>query len=107
MLNAHPRIYLTHETSFYLANRLCPARATGTEFLEYYFRTSWFRWLRLDPRRVIARLSSALSREAVGTAFAAIMQEKAAQYGRPRSATRRLHTPLACATSSPTSLMLG
>jgi hypothetical protein len=84
MLNAHPRIYLTHETTFYLANRFCPARATGREFLEYYFRTSWFRWLRVDPRRVMARLSGTLSRQEVGTAFAAIMQEKAAQYGRPR-----------------------
>jgi hypothetical protein len=84
MLNAHPRIYLTHETSFYLANRLCPGRATGAEFLEYYFRTTWFRWLRLDPRLVIARLSGTLSRWEVGTAFTAIMQAKAAQYGRPR-----------------------
>jgi hypothetical protein len=84
MLRAHPRIYISHEASFYIANRVCPTRATGREFLEYYFQTWWFRWLRLSPDRVLASIPEDLPRKQVGVAFTALMREKAAAFGRPR-----------------------
>ena len=84
MLRAHPRIYISHESAFYVANRLCPRRASGREFLDYYFQTWWFRWLRVSPERVVAGLPDPLPRKRVGVAFAAVMRESAAKYGRPR-----------------------
>jgi hypothetical protein len=84
MLRAHPRIYISHEAFFYVANRLCPVRASGRQFLEYYFQTWWFRWLGIDPARVLAGLPDPLPRKQVGLGFAAVMREKAAMYGKPR-----------------------
>ena len=84
MLCAHPRIYVTHEASFYVWEWLRPRRATGAELLDYYFQTPSFRWLRVDPARVLDGLPADLPRARVGEAYAAVMREKAAQYGRPR-----------------------
>jgi hypothetical protein len=72
MLSSHPRIYLTHEASFYVWESLLPRR----DFLEAYFKTYSFRWLRVDPARVRAVQPE--------RAFSAVMREKAAQYGRVR-----------------------
>jgi hypothetical protein len=84
MLRAHPRIYISHEAFFYVANRLCPGRKSGRDFMEYYFQTWWFRWLGIDPARVLAGLPDPLPRKKVGLGFAAVMREKAALYGKPR-----------------------
>jgi hypothetical protein len=84
MLSAHPRIYVSHEASFYAWMMLYQRRGTGTEFLDYFFKTASFRWLRVDPARVLAGLPTPLPRERLPEAFAAVMREKAAQYGRPR-----------------------
>ncbi len=84
MLRAHPRIYIAHETAFYIADRFCPRGASGREFLEYYFQTWWFRWLGIDPERVLAGLPNPLPRRQIGLAFAAVMREKAALHGRTR-----------------------
>ena len=84
MLCAHPRIYLTHEASFYVWEWMYPKRAPRRAFLEYFFRTSSFRWMRLDPDRVLDGLPDPLPPERIGEAYAAVMREKAAQYGRPR-----------------------
>ena len=84
MLSAHPRIYITHEASFYVWEALYQTRAPRRQFLEHYFQAPWFRWLRLDPARVLAGLPDPLPPERIGEAYAAIMREKAAQYGRPR-----------------------
>lgn len=84
MLCAHPRIYVTHEASFYVWEWLRPRRATGAELLDYYLQTPSFRWLRVDPARVRADLPDPLSRARIGEAYAAVMREKAAQYGRVR-----------------------
>lgn len=84
MLCAHPRIYIAHEASFYLFHALYGKRAAPREFLEYYFQTPWFRWLRLDPARVLAGLPDPLPPDRLGEAFEAIMRQKAAQYGRAR-----------------------
>jgi hypothetical protein len=84
MLSAHPRIYITHEASFYNWLPLFPAKAPRRAYLEYYFHTPEFRWLRLDPERVLNGLPDPLPAERLHEAFAAIMREKAAQYGRVR-----------------------
>jgi hypothetical protein len=84
MLSAHPRIYISHEASFYVVEQLFPRRAPRRDFLDYYFRTPSFRWLRVDPARVVAGLPDPLPRERVPDAYAAVMREKAAQYGRVR-----------------------
>ncbi len=84
MLSAHPRIYITHEASFYVMEWLYPRRAPRRAFLDYYFQTGAFRWLRVDPERVLAGLPDPLPPERMADAYAAIMREKAAQYGRVR-----------------------
>jgi hypothetical protein len=84
MLSAHPRIYITHEAEFYRIEALYPRRASGRDFLDYYFHTGSFRWLKTDPARVLAGLPDPLPRRNVHLAFTALMREKAAQYGRVR-----------------------
>jgi hypothetical protein len=80
MLSAHPRIYITHEAAFYVYERAVPRR----RYLDYYFQTPSFRWLRVDPARVRAALPDPLPPDRIGEAYAAVMREKAAQYGRAR-----------------------
>jgi hypothetical protein len=84
MLCAHPRIYITFEATFYWYASLYRRRAPLRAFLDYYFQTPHFRWLRVDPERVLRSLPEPLGREHMGLAFAAVMREKAAQYGRVR-----------------------
>jgi hypothetical protein len=84
MLSAHPRIYITHEASFYVWEGLYRRRAPRREYLDYYFQTPSFRWLRLDPARVVEGLADPLPAERIGEAYAAVMRQKAAQYGRVR-----------------------
>src|SRR5690349_12020259 len=84
MLSAHPRIYITHEASFYVWERMYPRRAPAADFLRYYFQSPSFRWLRLDPERVMAGLPGDLPRSRIGEAYANVMRQKAAEYGRIR-----------------------
>jgi len=84
MLSAHPRIYITHEASFYVWEALYPKKAPRRDFLDYYFHTFSFRWLRVDPARVLADLPDPLPPDRVRDAYAAIMRQKAEQYGRVR-----------------------
>jgi hypothetical protein len=83
MLCAHPRIYIAHEASFYVWQANRGRRARLEDLLEYYFKTHSFLWLRLDPARVLRRLGDP-ARATPGDAFAAVLREKAADYGRPR-----------------------
>lgn len=84
MLSAHPRIYLTHEASFYVWEWLYPRKAPRREFLDYYLQTPSFRWLRVEADRVLEGLPDPLPPERMGEAYAAVMRAKAAQYGRVR-----------------------
>ncbi len=84
LLSAHPNIYITHEPWFYVWNSLCPEDVTGDRFLEYYFNTFSFRWLRLPPSVVLKALPKALPREDLYVAFREIMYQKAAELGRTR-----------------------
>jgi hypothetical protein len=84
MLSAHPRIYLTHEASFCLLDAMFPAKRTGEEFLRYYFRSASFRWLRLDPRAVMASVARPVERDGLGPVFSRVMEAKGAEFGKVR-----------------------
>ena len=83
MLNAHPRIYLTHEASFYLS-AAAAKRMDGRAWLEHYFHSASFAWLGVMPADVRRGLSETLPRKEIARAFNAVMRTKAAQYDRPR-----------------------
>jgi hypothetical protein len=84
MLNAHPRIHIAFEPHFYWYRSLFRKRRPAHEFLDYYFHTPHFRWQGVDPARVVAQLPVDLKRDDLGLAFAAVMRERAARYGRVR-----------------------
>jgi hypothetical protein len=85
MLCAHPRIYITHEAAFYWVERLTARKKLAPrKALEAYFETKPFRWLGIEPSQVLDGLPDPLPRERLGEAYAAVMRETAARYGRPR-----------------------
>jgi hypothetical protein len=84
MLSAHPRIYLTHEASFYSWEAAFPRRAPRRDFLAHYARSFSFRWLGMDPEAVFGGLPDPLPAADIRRAYTAIMREKAARYGKPR-----------------------
>jgi hypothetical protein len=84
MLNAHPRIHITHEAGFYTFARHTPPGVTGTEFLERYFNMFSFAWLGLDPQEIRDALPDELPRAELHRAFVEIMRRKAQQAGKPR-----------------------
>jgi len=84
MMNAHPRIYLTHEAAFYLTPEYYSTDASGEEWLEWYFDSFLFAWLQIHPDLVRSQLPAELPRSALPDIYRAIMRAKAAQYGRPR-----------------------
>lgn len=83
MLNAHPRIYVTHEASFYMSALTAP-RLDGRAWLEHFFHSAAFAWLRTDPEDVRSRVPETLPRADIPKAYNAVMAAKAAQYDRPR-----------------------
>jgi hypothetical protein len=84
MLSAHPRIYLTHEASFYLWETTYTRWVARCEYLQYFARTFSFRWLGLDPADVFAGLPDRLPKKRLGEAYTAVMRAKAARYGKVR-----------------------
>lgn len=84
MMNAHPRIHITHEASFYSYARHAPPNGDAEEWLERYFETYSFAWLRLDPAVVRAALPRPLSLDRVHEICRVIMREKARQSGKVR-----------------------
>ena len=52
MLNAHPRIHLTHEASFYVGRQFLPRRFSASDWLELYFKSFSFAWLMIHPEEV-------------------------------------------------------
>ena len=83
MLNAHPRIYLTHEASFYLSTRRLPRNASAEQWLERFVRTFSFRWLRLAEAAVREELSRDPG-HSLAAGFRAVMKAKARTLGRGR-----------------------
>lgn len=84
MLNAHPRIYITHEAGFYSYARHAPKGTTVSDWLEHYFDTYSFAWIRLDPQLVRAALPRDLTMERVCEVFQTIMRLKTEQLGKAR-----------------------
>ena len=84
MLSAHPRIHLTHEAFFYAYAYATPPEVSASEWLERYFRTFSFAWLKLDPEEVRAELPPDLPRERIADTYRAIMRCKARQRGKVR-----------------------
>lgn len=88
MLNAHPRIHITHEAGFYSYARHAAPELSAAEWLERYFETFSFAWLRLDPAAVRAELPPDLAAGPLGDRVAevcrAVMRCKARQQGKPR-----------------------
>ena len=88
MLNAHPRIYLTHEAGFYVGSQLLPKKASGDDWLEIYLRSVSFSWLQMDAREVRRELArthpGGLARDKMPAAYRAIMRCKARHHDKPR-----------------------
>jgi hypothetical protein len=84
MLCAHPRIYIAHEATFYLWDGRLPRSMPRREMIGFYLQSRVARWLGIDPTRVMDQLPDPLPPDRMNVAYAAIMREKAAQYGRPR-----------------------
>jgi len=97
MLSAHPRIYICHETAFYTWFRGEISRGPFEVFLKHYSKTVNFRWLRLRPEDILARLPSPLPRIEAWRALEEIMRQKSASLGRVRygdkSPTHTWHLP--------------
>jgi hypothetical protein len=88
MLTAHPRIHITHEAGFYSYANHAPPGMTAAEWLELYFQTFSFAWLRLPPQVVRDALPPGWSRltvpEVIGQVAGAVMRGKAQQQGKLR-----------------------
>ena len=88
MLNAHPRIYLTHEASFYLADGVISKQLSNhryvDQWLDNYLQTFNPPWAGLDPDQIRAQVPTGLARDRLVEVFRAIMRTKASEYGKPR-----------------------
>lgn len=88
MLTAHPRIHITHEAGFYSYARHAPKSGSAARWLDRYFETFSFAWLRLEPQVVRDALPAELSLfrvdEVIRQVALAVMSCKAAQHGKPR-----------------------
>lgn len=84
MLNAHPRIHITHEAGFYSYTRHAPSHLSATEWLERYFETFSFAWLGLSPQEIRDTLPQHLPRERIVEAYRAVMRLKARKEGKER-----------------------
>lgn len=85
MLSAHPRIYICHEPGFYQWFHQ-PLRAKGEimDYLDGYFTTVNFRWLRLHPDDVRANLPASIPRREGWRVLDVIMRMKSVGAGRVR-----------------------
>src|SRR5579885_2126252 len=84
MLDAHPRVHVTHEAAVYFYRAAAPRRAPVRAWLERYFDTFSFAWLRIAPGAVLAELAAAASRHRAADAVRAVLRRKARQRGKPR-----------------------
>lgn len=85
MLCAHPRIHLTHEASFYLWEAAFPWKKRSVEdYLHYFIESFSYRWLRQDPRPILAALPKPITCEQIPLLYTAVMRAQAAAYGKVR-----------------------
>ena len=84
MLDAHPRIHVTHEAAFYFYRSAAPRTATTRAWLERYFDTFSFAWLRVAPGEILEELATMPSTERTADAARAVMRRKARLRGKAR-----------------------
>ena len=88
MMVAHPRIHITHEAGFYSYARHAPPGTPCAKWLELYFQTFSFAWLRLSPEAVRRALPAGWEHRSVpemtSQVAGAIMRCKAEQQHKPR-----------------------
>ena len=84
MLCAHPRIYLTHEASFWLWEGLWSRADDPRGYLDFFIRSFSFRWLKLDPRPLLKALPEPCRTEDRRTLYLAAMAAKAKAAGKVR-----------------------
>jgi hypothetical protein len=84
MLDAHPRIHVTHEAAFYVYRAAAPPRASAREWLVRYFDTFSFAWLRVAPAEVLEELAAMPSPQRTADAARALMRRKARLRGKAR-----------------------
>lgn len=84
MLNAHPRIHITHEAAFYSYAWHAPKDISADEWFDLYADTFSFAWMRLDPEQIRRAFPRNLSMHQLREVFLAIMKAKAMQEGKVR-----------------------
>lgn len=86
LLNAHPRIHLTHEASFYLLPKMLvlPRGYDATDWLEHYVQLPQFRYLNLDANGLRDPRPGRLDRREIPRLIRRIMRLRAQRYGRVR-----------------------
>ena len=84
MLDAHPRIHITHESAIYFYRALAPRRTPVAGWLERYFDTFSFAWLRLDPDEIRRELSAQPAGMPDAAAVRALLRCAARRRGKPR-----------------------
>jgi len=84
MLNAHPRIHILHESAIYFYRALAPRRAPVSQWLERYFETFSFAWLRLSRDEVRRALFARADATSDAAAVRTLLQCAAEQRGKPR-----------------------
>ncbi|MEM7734946.1 MAG: sulfotransferase [Deinococcota bacterium] len=84
ILNAHPRVYLTFEASFFSFTPQVyqAAYQHGQDWFRRYQRSLAFAWLRLEPRSIEGQLAALRYRPSVADAMQTILKTKARQYER-------------------------
>ena len=84
MLSSHPRIHLTMEASFYLWAAAYSRWWDFDQFPPFYLKTFSYRWLRQDPRPVLAKLPRPFRRSDRSKLFTEVMRQQAALHNKPR-----------------------
>jgi len=84
MLDAHPRIHVTHESAVYFYRSAAPRAAPVREWLPRYMDTFSFAWLRVAPGEVLGELAAMPSRDRTVDAVRAVLRCKARLRGKPR-----------------------
>lgn len=81
MLNAHPRIYISHEASYYLMN---PTAQSSGEWLDFYENSAPFQWMKFSRDDLAQHIPRNLPARDLPRVFDTLMRIKAGQYGKPR-----------------------
>ncbi len=84
MLSAHPNIYITHESWFYIWLALADDDVPAAKVLDCYFDTFSYRWLGLPTSEVLGDMPRTITRDSLHVAFRSLMRRKAEKLGKNR-----------------------